>query len=246
MATFSAAAAGAALAGAWLAAAAVPPLPELAREPLNRGGALVAVVAVIRLLEPGHVLTRGEWRIGRLGLLVGLGFWLALVQAGWIAAHEGLALDVSASVFLLAVLYHAVSQGLNVAFEEVICRGYLLQALWTRFGAWRAVGVSSLVFALAHAPAEGLAPLRMLELILAGMFLGWTYIRLGGLWAPLALHWGINLGASVGSLLLPSSGPAGQGTTDASYALSISLYAAGLCLVYLRNGLAPRTTRSEP
>jgi hypothetical protein len=91
------------------------------------------------------------------------------------------------------------------AAEEVVYRGYAFQALVRGFGPWPTLLVTSALFALAHARNPAITSAALLNIFLAGIVLGLTYLRTLSLWAATALHVGWNW--SMASLLdLPVSG----------------------------------------
>lgn len=79
---------------------------------------------------------------------------------------------------------------LLVAFtEEIMMRGYVLgRLLCTRMNKFLAMFISSALFALLHVFNPDVSFLPMLNLVLAGMLLGVTYLYTRNLWFPIALH----------------------------------------------------------
>lgn len=79
---------------------------------------------------------------------------------------------------------------LLVAFyEEISVRGYILgRLLCTPMNKFLSLFVSSLLFALLHLFNPNIAVLPMVNLVLAGMLLGATYLYTHNLWFPIALH----------------------------------------------------------
>lgn len=77
-----------------------------------------------------------------------------------------------------------------VAFaEEIMVRGYILgRLLSTRMNKFLALLLSSLVFAAGHLFNPGVAFLPMLNLVLAGLLLGASYLYTRNLWFPISLH----------------------------------------------------------
>ena len=68
--------------------------------------------------------------------------------------------------------------------EEIIFRGLLFGAIFSRWGFWPAAIFSSLVFASVHGyELEG-----SISVITSGIFLCWLYRRTGRLWAPMVAH----------------------------------------------------------
>lgn len=97
-----------------------------------------------------------------------------------------LELDRSAGIGIrIAVILAAVV--VAPVFEEMLFRGFL-QTGFRRItrSAVAAVGMSSLIFALIHAPWQA-PPIFVLSL-----FLGWVYERTRSLWAPIGMHAAFN------------------------------------------------------
>ena len=68
--------------------------------------------------------------------------------------------------------------------EEPIYRIAVCAPLVTLIGRWPTIVVSCILFALIHARYGGLAP----DNALAGLLLGWAYLRSGSILVPIALH----------------------------------------------------------
>lgn len=90
--------------------------------------------------------------------------------------------------FLLSVFLF-----LNVSFtEELLVRGYVLKNLLSSFNKYIALVVSALLFALMHIANPELNVIAFLNLFLAGVLLGLSYIYTKNLWFPIALHFSWN------------------------------------------------------
>ncbi|MEX2467560.1 MAG: type II CAAX endopeptidase family protein [Gemmatimonadota bacterium] len=100
--------------------------------------------------------------------------------AGWLSAGAG------ALLFLV----------LPAAAEEVLLRGYLLQALAEAWGVGRALVLTSLVFALAHLGNPGITTLAVVNIGVAGLWLGVIWVRTGSLWWATGAHLGWNWGGA--------------------------------------------------
>ncbi len=68
-------------------------------------------------------------------------------------------------------------------FEEFLFRGFLLPSLTRYLPTWVAIGVSALVFGVAHLSLSEIVPLTTL-----GIILGTVYVRTRNLLAPMLLH----------------------------------------------------------
>ncbi|WP_442847197.1 CPBP family intramembrane glutamic endopeptidase [Leeuwenhoekiella sp. H156] len=97
--------------------------------------------------------------------------------------------DFDASGALASILlFTAVAVG-----EEVLLRGYVLRNLMLSFNKYSALALSSLLFAALHGLNPNLDVLGLLNLFLAGILLGTSYIFTKNLWFPIALHLSWNL-----------------------------------------------------
>jgi len=72
--------------------------------------------------------------------------------------------------------------------EEILLRGYILNNLLTSMNKYLALTISALIFMLMHVFNFNLSLIAFLNLFLAGLLLGSTYIFTKNLWFPLSLH----------------------------------------------------------
>jgi hypothetical protein len=78
---------------------------------------------------------------------------------------------------------------LIVAFEEeILVRGYILNNLLTNTNKYWALLFSAAIFALLHSFNFNLSFIGLINLLLAGIILGATYIYTKNLWFPISLH----------------------------------------------------------
>jgi membrane protease YdiL (CAAX protease family)/NAD-dependent dihydropyrimidine dehydrogenase PreA subunit len=135
---------------------------------------------------------RPEWSSLALAPLVGVVCWLfavtyraAVQQIGFLPAGSS-STDLTAAfgpgVFGV-VLTIAVVAVLGPLIEEAMLRGVLLGAVRPRIGAWPAIVLSAVVFALLHASVWSLLPLTVL-----GVGLGWLAARSRSLWPAILAH----------------------------------------------------------
>ncbi|MEB3309889.1 MAG: type II CAAX endopeptidase family protein [Snowella sp.] len=86
-------------------------------------------------------------------------------------------------------------------FEELMFRGFLLPSLTRYVPVWQAIGLSSLLFAVAHLNLSEVLPLAML-----GVILGVVYTRSRNLLSSMLLHSLWNSGTLISLFILGSSG----------------------------------------
>jgi membrane protease YdiL (CAAX protease family) len=92
--------------------------------------------------------------------------------------------------------------------EELIFRGVPMVVLSRAFGRGFALLALALLFGAAHLWNDGITPLALVNIVLAGLFLGLAFFTAGGLWTSTGAHLGWNLtlaglAAPVSGLLLP-------------------------------------------
>ena len=76
--------------------------------------------------------------------------------------------------------------------EEVLLRGYILRNLMISFNKYVALVISSLLFASMHLANPNMDLFSFIDLFLAGILLGISYIYTKNLWFPIGLHLGWN------------------------------------------------------
>ena len=119
------------------------------------------------------------------GLLVGAG----LITIGFLTLVIFNLISVDLTYFSLydqvfyLILFAVVS--LN---EEIAIRGYILQNLSKSFNKYIALAISSLVFMIMHLGNPNLDILPIVNLFLAGIFLGVYRIHKNNLWFPIGAH----------------------------------------------------------
>lgn len=68
-------------------------------------------------------------------------------------------------------------------FEELLCRGVILEAIRRKHGGWIACVVSSILFGVMH-----FEPQSVLNAFMIGLLLGYLYIRTNSIFAPIIIH----------------------------------------------------------
>ncbi len=178
----------------------------------NLGAALIASAVCARALERrrlgsvGFRLHRGWPRDFALGSLIGAA---SLAIAVGIAASAGaITFDVQTRDWaplvrgvIIAFLFFVIAG----ATEELIFRGFPLQAFRHNLGGATAIVITSLLFGLAHVSNKNASALSTINTILAGIWLGLACLMTRSLWLATALHWSWNF-AMVFIFGLPVSG----------------------------------------
>jgi len=90
---------------------------------------------------------------------------------------------------LISILIYAIV----AIVEEVLFRGYILRNLMISFNKYIALIISSLLFSAIHGFNPNIDLFGFIDLFLAGILLGISYIFTKNLWFPIALHFSWNL-----------------------------------------------------
>jgi hypothetical protein len=93
------------------------------------------------------------------------------------------------ALYLLGALVAFLTVGV---YEELMFRGYVLQALEERGSKVAAVIISSLVFAVLHFANPGADPTGLINTALIGALLAAVYLRTRSLWMPIGFHFAWN------------------------------------------------------
>jgi membrane protease YdiL (CAAX protease family) len=72
--------------------------------------------------------------------------------------------------------------------EEIVFRGYILKNLTTFCGKNTAVLIGALLFATFHLLNPNISLLSFLNIFLAGLLLGFLYVKTINLWLPISFH----------------------------------------------------------
>ena len=76
----------------------------------------------------------------------------------------------------------------SAAFEELLARGFALQAILHNVGPITALAVTSIAFGLLHIANKGATVFSTFNTILAGLWLGVAYLKTRSLWLATGLH----------------------------------------------------------
>lgn len=130
-----------------------------------------------------------------LGLGLGVGVAMAVILSMFIFggvrwAPEGGGL----SQFFLEGTRSLWFFTLPAAAEEVLFRGYLLQALAEVWGGLKALLATSLAFGLIHLTNPNTSAIGIGNIVVAGLFLGAVYLKTASLWWATGAHLGWNWG----------------------------------------------------
>ncbi|MGP7959529.1 lysostaphin resistance A-like protein [Sanguibacter sp. A247] len=194
------------------------------REPITVVPALGAAVAVVVYLAVMRLVARrstpelaGRRAIPEALFGVGLGLGFAAAAASVVAALGGYtfhAADVDVVAVVVPVL--AVTLGAAVT-EELMFRGFALQALERLLGSWAALALTAAFFGVVHLLNPGATAWSGFAIAVeAGAMLGAAFLWRRNLWFVIGLHFAWN--SAVGLLGVPVSGHVSPGllTADAT------------------------------
>jgi uncharacterized protein len=111
--------------------------------------------------------------------------------------------SASALVYLLCALLIFI---VSAAYEEILFRGYIFQALIEGTNFWITLGIFSLLFGAAHLSNAGATVFSIAVTIVAGLFMGVVYFKTRALWMCIGAHfmWNWTMGPVFGMGLADS------------------------------------------
>lgn len=79
------------------------------------------------------------------------------------------------------------------AAEEILVRGYMFQSLSAKYGLYKGVLISSIVFALLHLGNNGITSLSLINILMCGLMLVLLVLKDENLWGACGFHTAWNL-----------------------------------------------------
>jgi membrane protease YdiL (CAAX protease family) len=160
------------------------------------GIAWVLLYLWVRLVEwrPFHTIGLG---ISRSLVMVLLGVVLALLMSSLVMVGLMIGGQLqprlappgsTGSMAMAGITFMLLAFTVQASSEEALYRGFLMNVMSYRAGLAVGVGVSTLLFALAHSRNHGFDALAGINLVLFALFLAVLSLRTGSIWAACAWH----------------------------------------------------------
>lgn len=160
--------------------------------------AAVANTLALRIYERGNLSDIGlGWSAASrrnlsLGMLGGIGAALVVVLLPLILRLADFEPVPNQRLAWPSLLFVSILLLFGAVGEEMLFRGYGFQVLVKGIGAFATILPVAVLFGLAHSQNLNFGPLALFNTILWGVVLGYAYLRSGGLWLPIGLHFGWN------------------------------------------------------
>ena len=123
---------------------------------------------------------------GRIALAASVALFVPFIVIALLSGLEYVGITSGWLLFAAALFFLAAS-------EEVICRGFMMDALSFRRSRLSGLLLSSLVFAMLHLGNDHAAFIGIVNIFLAGALFGLLRFVTDGLFYPILLHWIWNL-----------------------------------------------------
>lgn len=124
-----------------------------------------------------------------MGLVWGGGMAAAVFVLLWMF---GLAQIQRIQFPIMSILVMAATLLLAAAQEELLMRGYLLNNLMQSVNKYLSLLIVSILFSIGHVLNPNFTLIGLLNIILAGLYLGIYYIYRQNLWFPIGIHFAWN------------------------------------------------------
>lgn len=128
---------------------------------------------------------KGRWKDCLSGVLFAAVFYfIGFTVSLWLGVIEITAIAFDFNVLTgTAFMFFAVA-----IMEEIMIRGYVQGRLMTKMNKFAATAIASLIFSAIHMFNPNIGLLPLINLFLAGLLLGASYMYTRNLWFPIALH----------------------------------------------------------
>lgn len=149
---------------------------------------LIQLMATERLRPGGSFVTSGLTLTPSFPRMALIGIGYGTVLLGLVLAT---ALALGASVTFTGLVPFGgglVLLAFSSAGEEFLFRGTMFEAIRERFGEYTAVGITSVLFGLAHIGNAGIMGLAMVNVVLASLLLGTLTAKTNSLWPAVLFH----------------------------------------------------------
>jgi membrane protease YdiL (CAAX protease family) len=150
----------------------------------------------VRLVEwrPFHTIGLGPRRAGvslLMGVLLAL-LMTSIVMVGLMIGGQvqprAVSPGTAGGMAFAGIMFMLVAFTVQASSEEALYRGFLMSVMSYRVGLVAGIGVSTLLFTLAHSRNHGFDALAAFNLVLYALFLALLSLRTGSIWAACAWH----------------------------------------------------------
>ncbi len=130
-------------------------------------------------LKDGYKNLIGGFLIGAFSIVI---IVLILYVLGVVTIEKNSNIN---AYYLLGGMYAFILVGLE---EELMSRGYIINALNQMGRPWVSVLISSIIFSLMHILNPNIVFLGLLNIFLIGVLFSYMYLKTGNLWMPIGYH----------------------------------------------------------
>lgn len=166
-------------------------------EMLAAAATLLAYAGYVRVFERRPVdELAGRHAFPELGLGLLAGAVLVTLVIALLMVVGGFRIDGS-NDWSMAVITPLATMTFIGVLEEVLSRGIVFRITEQALGSWAALAISSLLFGLAHMPANGAGGLAVVITMVAGVLFATAYLLTRRLWLGIGIHiaWNYTLGS---------------------------------------------------
>ena len=127
-----------------------------------------------------------------IGILAGGGIAGAMLLAPLLAGTGHLVLRPNSDFAWASLFFYLAVLLFGAAGEEMIFRGYAFQLLIEKIGPFATILPVGVIFGFGHSFNPHSTKLSVLNTMLWGILLGYSFLRSHDLWLPIGLHYGWN------------------------------------------------------
>jgi uncharacterized protein len=128
-----------------------------------------------------------------LGLVLGGGAAMFMLLAPLLAGTGHLIQRPNYQSIPLSLVFYVFTLLVAAAGEELIFRGYAFQLLVEKMGPFATILPMGVIFGIAHKANPHSSLVGVLNTVIWGVLLGYSFLRSHDLWLPIGLHFGWNV-----------------------------------------------------
>jgi membrane protease YdiL (CAAX protease family) len=160
-------------------------------------GAVLSIILTVifrRFIDRQPVKSLGfRWQPFQPEAITGFCLGVALLGAGTLVLFATKHLEWTDVHFKAGDFFTGLALMLLIAFtEEMVFRGYILNNLMESMNKWAALGLSAVLFTMAHGSNPGITSVAVVNLLLAGVMLGINFIYTRNIWFAIFFHFSWN------------------------------------------------------
>ncbi|MFK4878527.1 lysostaphin resistance A-like protein [Lactococcus petauri] len=165
---------------------------------------IIFIIIYCKLIEGRNpdslgFIQKNVWKNYGIGLLIGLFFITTVFFLNLITGSINISVDFG-SIKWWFIIFSFIGFMFQGLMEEVVCRGFIMNSISSRYSVTAGIIINSLIFAILHGLNPGFGPLAGFNLFLAGLLFSIIFYYTDSIYIVAAIHtvWNFTVGPIYG------------------------------------------------